>query len=172
MDLVHQAREAYFRTNCPHFNCETSHDLCGLFQDMIASVNLDSKIYKIQEAWTGREDLRYANNVLKTSSKGLQFFHPISPSELSKAMGLKGIHHLDALCHFASVTFCPWCGKESQNKGTIVNHLRTVHYNMGLARDGCLRSTAITSEAMQHHGQGCKQPREEDGGPNNTSTSK
>ena len=38
-------------------------------------------------------------------------------------MGLMGIHNPDALCHFGGVSYCPWCGKEGQNKGTMVNHL-------------------------------------------------
>ena len=36
-DLVWWAREDYFRINHPHFNCETSCDLSGVFQDMITS---------------------------------------------------------------------------------------------------------------------------------------
>ena len=75
---------------------------------MITSINLlDSQIYEIQEAWTGQEDLQYANNKLKTSPKGLQFFHPISPLESPRVMGLEGIHYPDALCYFAGVTLCP-----------------------------------------------------------------
>ena len=46
-DLVQWGREDYFRTNHPPFNCETSHDLSGVFKDMITSVCLlDSQIYK------------------------------------------------------------------------------------------------------------------------------
>ena len=51
------------------------------------------------------------------------FFHPVSPSESSKVMGLKGIHHPDALHCFTGLTFCPWCGREGQNVGTMINHL-------------------------------------------------
>ena len=76
-------------------------------------------------------------------------------------MGLTWVHNPDALCHFARVTFCPWCGKEGQNEGTIVYHLRTTHYELGLV---CL-------EAIQCHGLGCKKPKgsnakEEGGGLN------
>ena len=100
-DLVLQAREEYFRINCPHFDRETLYDVSSLLQDMISSVGLlGSQIYEIQEAWTGQENLHCANDVLKTLPKDLQFFHPISPSELPKVMGLTGIHHMDALCHF------------------------------------------------------------------------
>ena len=40
--------------------------------------------------------------------------------------------HSPLRCYFASMTFCPWCGKEGQNKGTIVNHLQAMHYRLGL----------------------------------------
>ena len=48
-------------------------------------------------------------------------------------MGLTGIHDLDALCHFNGVTHCPWCEKE----GTVINHLWTVHYRLGLMCTKC-----------------------------------
>ena len=151
-DQLQQAREDYFRTNCPHFNCETSCDLSGLFQEMIAFADLlGSKIYEIQEAWTGWEDLQYANDALKTSPKGLWFFCPVSPSELPKVMGLKGDHHPDTLCDFTQLTICPWCGKEGQNEGTMVNHLWTTHYKLGLVSNQCLCCPLNTSEAIQCH---------------------
>ena len=57
-NLVQQAREVYFKTNHPHFDHETSHDLSDVFQEMISYVSLlDSQIYKIQEVWTGWGDL-------------------------------------------------------------------------------------------------------------------
>ena len=46
-----------------------------------------------------------------------------TPSESPKVMELVIIHELDTLCHFRGITHCPWCGKEGQNKGTVVNHL-------------------------------------------------
>ena len=57
-DLVWKVREEHYKTNCPHFNCETSHDLTNVFQDMIASAGLlGSQIYKIQEFWEGQSEL-------------------------------------------------------------------------------------------------------------------
>ena len=86
-----QAREDYFKTNHPHFNCKTLHDLLGVFQDMIAYADLlGAKIYEIQEVWMGQEDLPYANNALKTLPKGLHFFFPVPPMESPKVMGLTG----------------------------------------------------------------------------------
>ena len=39
-DQVWQAREYYFKTNCPHFNHKTLHNLSGVFQDLITYTNL------------------------------------------------------------------------------------------------------------------------------------
>ena len=90
---------------------------------------LGSAIYKIKEAWTGQDELWQANYTLRTLPKGLKFFRAVSPSKSPRVMRLMGIHNLDVLCHFNGLTHCPWCGKESQNEDTIVNHLQTVHYN-------------------------------------------
>ena len=124
----------------------------------------------------GWEDLQYSNDALKTLSKGLQFFCPASPKELPKVMGLAGVHNPDALCCFTGVTFCPCCGKERQKEGTIVTHLQTMHYKLGLVCEKCLHYSSLTLEAIWHHGQSCKQPKksdaeEEDGGLNIASNS-
>ena len=43
-----------------------------VFQNMIESTGLiSSKIYEIQDTWTGWHELEYANYALKTLSKGL-----------------------------------------------------------------------------------------------------
>ena len=123
-DLVWKAREEHYKTNHPHFDCETSHNLMSVFQGMITSASLlGSQIYEIQDFWEGPIDLRYTNNAFRALPKGLWFFHAVSPSKLPKVMGLAGIHNPDALHHFSGMTFCPWCGKEGQNEGTIINHL-------------------------------------------------
>ena len=72
--------------------------------------------------------MQQANYSLMTLQKGLKFFRAVSPSKSPKVMGLMGIHDPDVLCHFNRVTHYPWCRKVGQNKGTIVNHLQTVHY--------------------------------------------
>ena len=125
----------------------------GLFQEMVACADLlDAEIYEIQEVWTVWRDLWYANGALKSLPKGLQFFCPMSPSEMPKVMGLKGIHHPNALhCH-VGLSYCPWCGKEGKNKGTIVNHLQTTHHKLKLVCSQCLCFPVITSEAIWHHG--------------------
>ena len=128
---------------------EGSHDLSGLFWEMITSVDLlDSEIYKTHEA--------------RSLPKSMWLSTPCPLHNHQKVMGLKDIHHPDALCCFARLTFCPWCGKEGQNKGTMVNHLWTIHYKLGLVCSGCLCFPLVISEAIWHHSQGCKQPRESD----------
>ena len=98
----------YFEVHYPAFDWEGSHNLSSLFQEMITSANLlGSKIYEVQEVWAGWKELRVAHRVMRGLPKGLQFFHLVSPLELPKVMGLKGIHHPDALHHHARLLFCP-----------------------------------------------------------------
>ena len=172
-DLVQKAREEHYKTKCPHFNCKTSCNLMNIFRDIIASTSLlGSQIYKIQEVWEGQNKLPYANDVLRALPKGLQFFCTASPSELPKVMGLAGVHNPDALHHFSGLTFCPWCGKEGQNKGTIVNHLWTTHYKLGLVCGTCFHCPSVTSEAIWCHGwKSCQYPQGEDGDLDDTSSS-
>ena len=173
-NLVWVTRQRYFEAYHPTFNQEGSHNLSGLFWEMITSADLlNSKIYEIQEVWTGQKDLQYTHSGLRGLLKGLQFFHPVSPLELPKVMGLKGIHHPNALSHHAGLSYCPWCRKEGQNKETIVNNLQTSHYKLGLVCSGCLHFPMITSEAIQHHGPVCKHPgkEEEDGRPGDDNSS-
>ena len=85
-DLVQKVRGEHYKTNHPHFNCETSCNLMNMFQDMIASAGLlCSQMYKIQEVWKGWSELQYANDALRALPKGLQFFCVVSPSELPKS---------------------------------------------------------------------------------------
>ena len=130
---------------------------------------LGSAIYEIKEAWTGQDELWQANYMLRTLPKGLKFFRAVSPSESPKVMGLMGIHDLDALCHFNGLTHCPWCGKEGQNEGTIVNHLQTVHYKLGLICEKCFSCPSIMLEAIHHHSWKDCQPSGE-GGPDESSS--
>ena len=117
----------------------------------------------------GQHELEYTNYALKTLQKGLKFFHPVSPSESPKIMGLTSIHHPDALCCFNGVTHCLWCGKEDRNEGMIVNHIQTMHYKLGLVYEKCFCCPSVTSEAMWHHGQKSCQPTTE-GGPDESSS--
>ena len=113
---------------------------------------LGSNIYEIQASWTGPEDLKQANYALWCLLKGLKFLRAVPTSESPKVMGLVGIHDPDALWHFDSFSYCPWCGKEGPNEGTVVNHLRTTHYRLGLVCDKCHSCPTTTCDTLQHHG--------------------
>ena len=71
-------------------------------------------------------------------------------------MGLKGIHAPEALQQHSGLTFCPWCGKEGQNEGTVVNHLQTMHYHLGLICTHCLDYSMTSTDAMHWHTQLCR----------------
>ena len=71
--------------------------------------------------------------------------------ESPKVMVLKGIHDSDALRHFVGYTYCSWCGKEGQNKGTMVNHLRTTHYRLGLVCNLCFGCPTVTLDTLLTH---------------------
>ena len=165
-------REEHYKTNHPHFDCKTSHDLTNIFQNMITSASLlGSQIYKIQESWEGQSELQYANNALKAVPQRLQFFCAVSSSESPNVMGLACIHNPDALHCFNGMTFCPWCRKEGQNKGTIGNHLQMTHYKLGLVCGTCFHCPSVTSEAIWHHGwKSCQHPQGEDRGLGDTSS--
>ena len=54
-------------------------------------------------------------------------------------MGLEGIHLPKTLRWQSSFSFSPWCGKEGQNEGMVVNHL-LMHLHLGLI---CAASTFL-----------------------------
>ena len=157
-----EARREYFSKHSYNFITEDTNNLSEVFKQMATSAKLlGTSIYKIQALWTGPDELREANYVLRSLPKGLKFLHVIPPSESPKVMGLVGIHDPDALCHFNGMTHCPWWGKEGQNKGTVVNHLQMVHYRLGLVFNKCNSCPSTTSDTLHHHGwQNCQQPGE------------
>ena len=82
----------------------------------------------------------------------MRFLRVVSTKESPKEMGLKGIHDLEALQHFARYTYCLWCGKSGQNEGTIINHLRTVHYKLGLICNQCFGCPTTMVDTLCQHG--------------------
>ena len=54
------------------------------------------------------------------------------------------------------LSYCPRCGKEGQNEGTMVNHLHTIHYCLGLACTLCLAFFTTSADTMRKHGVHCK----------------
>ena len=93
----------------------------------------------------------------------------MSSTETPKIIGLRGIHSPEALKHQTGLSFCPWCGKEGQNEGTVVNHLCTRHYHLGLICERCLLYFMTSLDTMQHHAQGCQSTCGHDGKPNGES---
>ena len=82
-------REEYFRSHCPNFNNDNSHDFTDVFQHMAETIGLlGSAIYEIKESWTGQDELWQANYALKALLKGLKFFRAVFPSKSPKVMGL------------------------------------------------------------------------------------
>ena len=147
-----EARKEYFSKHSYNFIAEGTCNLSEIFRQMAKSAELlGSSIYEIQASWTGPDELKQANYALRSLPKGLRFLHVVLPSESPKVMGLVGIHDLDTLHHFNSVTHCPWCGKEGQNEGTVVNHLQMVHYRLGLLCNKYNDCPSTTSETLQHH---------------------
>ena len=152
-------RGEYFRSHCPNFNNENSQNFTDIFGGMIENAALlCSAIYEIKEAWTGWDELQQANYTLRTLPKELKFFRAVSPSMSPKVTGKKGIYDRDVLCHFNGLTHYPWCGKESQSEGTIINHLWAVHYKLGLMCEKCFSCPSIILEAIHHHSQKSCQP--------------
>ena len=152
--LVREIREEYFRGTVQNFSTENTCDLPEVFQEMIITAKLlGSSIYEIKEVWARLDELWQANYALRTLPKGLKFLRAVSPSESPKVMGLMGIHDPDTLCHFCGVTHCPRCRKEGQNEGTVVNHLWTIHYRLGLMCKKCYGCPSTSSKTLCWHGQ-------------------
>ena len=87
------------------------------------------------------------HHVVRGSTKDLHFSEWWHPSNHPK-MGLQDIHSPEALKQHAGLSFCPWCGKEGQNEGTMVNHLHTRHYCLGLVCERCLLYFTTKSDKM------------------------
>ena len=152
-DMVVEARLLFFSKHSCNFNQDGNHDLSKVFKKLTKKAGLlGTSIYEIQALWTGPEELKQANYTLWSLPKGLKFLKVVSTTESPKVMGLMGIHDPDALWHFASFTYFPWCGKEGQNEGMVVNHRSTTHYKLGLVCDKCYGCPTITSDTLHHHG--------------------
>ena len=160
--LVKGSREEFFSKHSYNFIMKGTCNLLEIFRQMATSPDLlGTSIYEIQASWSGPDEIKQANYALRSLPKGLKFLCVVPPSESPKVMGLMGIHDLDTLHHFSSVSHCPCCGKEGQNEGTVVNHLWMVHYSLGLVCNKCHDCPSIMSNTICCHGQqDCQQPRE------------
>ena len=151
--LVKEAREEYLKTHNLNFNDENTHNFTGILRCKIESAGLlGSSIHKIQEVWTGLDELWQDNYALRALLKGLKFLRAVSPSESLKVIGPMDIHNPNTLHWFNGVTHCPWCSKVGQAEGTMVNHLRTVHYKLGLICKKCFSCLSTMLESICCHG--------------------
>ena len=134
--IVQDARACFFSKHLYNFINNGTHDLSDVFKGLAKSTGLlGEAIYEIQLSWTRLEELKQVNYALQSLPKGLKFLKAVPTSESPKVMGLMGIHDPDALQCYTGYTYCPCCGKEGQNEGMVVNHLRTTHYRLGLVCD-------------------------------------
>ena len=146
LNIVVEARLHFFSKHSYNFIEDGNCNLFRIFKKLAVSAGLlGANIHEIQASWTGPEELQ-------SLPKGLKFLRVVPTSESHKVMGLVGIHDPDALQHFASFTYCPWCGKEGQNEGMVVNHLRTTHYRLGLVCDKCHSCPTTTCDTLHCHG--------------------
>ena len=152
-DLVREARRQFFLRHSSNFTADSTCNLSEIFRKMAMSANLlGTSIHEIQASWTGPNELKQVNYALQSLPKGLKFLHIVPPSKSPKVMGLVGIHEPDTLHHFRGVTHCPWCGKEGQKEGTMVNHLWTMHYRLGLVCNRCHDCPSTMSDTLCQHG--------------------
>ena len=139
------------------FTQKGSYHLMSVFWEMATSTGLlDSDVHKVQDEWTGQKDLQVTCQVAKSSLKGIHFFWVVPPTESPKSMGLKGIHSPKALKQWAGLSFCPWCKKEGLNKGTMVNHLCTMHYHLGLICALCQDFFTKSADTIRWHASSCE----------------
>ena len=152
-DLMKEARSHYFATQSWDWIHGNTDNLSDIFKELAEGADLLGKsIHELQLSWEGPEELKHGNYSLHSLPKGLRFLRAVPVMESPKIMGLKGIHDADALQCFVGYTYCPWCGKEGQNKGTVVNHLRTVHYRLGIVCNLCYSCPTVTSDTLCQHG--------------------
>ena len=152
-DSVKEVRACYFTTHSWDWTHGNTEDLSDIFKELAQEAGLlGESIFKIQWSWKGLEHLKQANYIFQSQPKGLRFLRVVSAKESPKEMGLKGIHDPEALQHFARYTYCLWCGKSGQNEGTIVNHLRMIHYKLGLICNQCFGCPTTTLDTLCRHG--------------------
>ena len=152
-DPVKEARACYFTTHSWDWTCSNTEDLSYIFKELTQEAGLlGESIFEIQWSWEGLEHLKQANYFFQSQPKGLKFLRVDSAKESPKVMGLEGIHNSEALWHFAGYTYCPWCGKNGHNEGTVINHLRTAHYKLGLICNQCFGCPTTMLDTLHRHG--------------------
>ena len=157
-DIMKEARLHFFSNHSCNWVTDGTNDPSNVFRELAESASLlGEAIYEIQLSCTGPEELKQASYASWSLPKGPRFPRAVPTMESPKVMGLMGIHDPNALWHYTGHTHCPWCRKEGQNEGTVVNHLRTTHYRLGLVCDWCFGCPTVTLESLCWHGcQNCQ----------------
>ena len=150
---IKEARAHYFITHSWNWDHGNTEDLSDIFKELTQEAGLlGGSIFEIQWSWKGPEHLQWANYIFQSQPKGLKFSKGGVHQGISQGDGPKGDSQPKALWCFSGYTYCPWCGKSGQNEGTIVNHLRTTHYKLGLICDWCFGCPTMTSDTLCRHG--------------------
>ena len=151
--IIKEARSCFFSKHSYDFIHNGTHNLSDVFKGLAKSTGLlGEAIYDIQLSWTRPQELKQANYMLQSLPKGLRFLRVVATLESPKVMGLMGIHDPNTLQPYAGYTYCPWCGKEGQNEGMVVSHLRATHYRLGLVCDWCFGCPSVTSDSLCWYG--------------------
>ena len=164
-NLVQIIRWMYFEVHCPTFNQEGSHDLSSLFREMITSADLlESEIHEIQEVWDWMERPSGMPIMQWGVCQGSLIFPPCVPFGVAKGYGTKRDSSSWCTLPPMGLSYCPWCRKEGQNEGTVLNYLcTTLQIRTGLPQ--CLPSPWY----FWVHEESCKSASspdpEEKGGP-------
>ena len=155
-NLVKWIRQTYFRAHHPEFNSKTTHNLTHIFKEMADVVSLlNTKVHQVQDPWPDKKELHAANHAAISSVKEICYFQGGITHRIPKDHGPEG-HFPEALKHQGGLLFYCWCGKEGQNEYTMVNHLHTGHYHLGLICERCLLFFTTNFKVMQCHVQGCE----------------
>ena len=123
----------------------------------MSAVLMDSEIHEVQEVWARWKDLQATHHVAKGSPKDICFSGWCILPNCLRSWDWGESNPPKLLCRHVGLTFCPWCGKEGQNEGTVANHLQTIHYHLGLICSQCLKYFTTSADTMHHHSQLCKQ---------------
>ena len=116
--IMKEARLCFFSNHSYNFVDDGTQDLPDVFKELAESAGLlGEAIYEIQLSWTRPEELKEANFTLWSLPKGLRFHRAVPASESPKVMGLRGIHNLDALWHYAGYTYFPGAGRRGRMRG-------------------------------------------------------
>ena len=176
--LVREARKEYFKKQSPNFTMDGTCDLSEVFRHMAKSATLlGLAIYEIQEVWEGPDKLQQANYALRSLPKGLKFpkqYPHQSPLRLWDWFVYTTWKPFAALKAWLTA---PGVGRRARvvdrgqgGQGTVVNHLRTVHYRLSLVCNKCYNYPSTSSDTLHcHNWQNC-QPSG-DGDPNESALS-